>query len=260
MATKNEKAKGQAPAAEKTEVREDFFTRNSKLIYGILIAIVIAVVIGFFWYRHAEGQKTEAAEKYAAAIQHLENAMPQLNGSQQLPAQFWSVSDVDSLEFHYALDGTEDEMGLLAILDEYGRYCPKTIKFDIATCYLHLGDFENAITYADEFETEDPILESRALFVKGNAQMELGQFEAAKASFLASADKADIDLAAASLFNAGLAAEQLGDLESALNLYTKIRDRYSNSVDQRYPTSGTSEAEYWNIETQISRVETLLAK
>lgn len=260
MATNNEKAKGQQAPAENNEVKTDFFTRNSKLIYGVLIVVVVAVLIGFFWSRHAAKQRNEAAAKYAVAVEHLEKAMPQLNGNQQIPPQFWSLSEQDSLEFRYALEGVDDEMGLLAIVDEYGKRCPKAINLSIATCYLHLGEFENAIEWAGKYDTEDPLLMSRALNVKGNAQMELGQFEAAKSSFLAAASKVDEDLAAEYLFNAGLASEELGDLEGALALYVKIRDRYATLSDQRYPTAAASEFGLWNIEAQIARVETLLAK
>ena len=240
MANKIEKA---APAAETKEVRADFFTRNSKLIYGILIVIIVGVIAGFLYYRHAEKMRTEAANHYAAAVAHLDLAVPHLSGNAQYPMQFRQATGLDSLELRNALDGVGDEMGLLAIADKYGR-----------------GEYENAVSYADKYDTEDPLLTSRALSVKGNAQMQLGQFDAAKASFLAAAGKVDEDLAAEYLFNAALASEQLGDLEGALGLFTKIRDRYSNNFDQRYPTSAAAEYNVWNIESQIARIETLLAK
>ena len=257
MANKIEKA---VPAAETKEVRADFFTRNSKLIYGILIVIIVGVIAGFLYYRHAEKMRTEAANHYAAAVAHLDLAVPHLSGNAQYPMQFRQATGLDSLELRNALDGVGDEMGLLAIADKYGRRAPEAINLSIASCYLHLGEYENAVSYADKYDTEDPLLTSRALSVKGNAQMQLGQFDAAKASFLAAAGKVDEDLAAEYLFNAALASEQLGDLEGALGLFTKIRDRYSNNFDQRSPTSAAAEYNVWNIESQIARIETLLAK
>ena len=257
MAKKNEKA---APAAETQEVKADFFTRNSKLIYGILIVIIVGVIAGFLYYRHANKMRTEAANRYAVAVAHLDLAVPHLNGNAQYPIQFRQATGIDSLELRNALEGVDDEMGLLAIVDKYGSRAPEAINLSIASCYLHLGEYENAISYAAKYDTEDPLLTSRALSVKGNAQMQLGQFEAAKASFLAAAGKVDEDIAAEYLFNAALASEELGDLEGALALYTQIRDRYSNNYDQRYPTSGAAEYNVWNIESQIARIETLLAK
>lgn len=257
MANKNEKA---APAVETPEVKADFFTRNSKLIYGILIVIIIGILAGFLYYRHAEKMRTEAANRHAVAVAHLEQALPHLTGNSQYPMQFRQATGLDSLELRNALDGVGDEMGLLAIADKYGRRAPESINLDIASCYLHLGEYENAISYADKYDTEDQLLTSRALSVKGNAQMQLGQFDAAKASFLAAAGKVDEDLSAEYLFNAALACEQLGDLEGALALYTQIRDRYSNNYDQRYPTSGAAEYNVWNMESQIARIETILAK
>ena len=49
MATKKNVA---APAAEEKEVKVDFVTRYSKLIYGCLIGVVILVVAGFFFFNH----------------------------------------------------------------------------------------------------------------------------------------------------------------------------------------------------------------
>lgn len=257
MANKNVKA---APAAETQEVRADFFTRNSKLIYGILILIIVGVIAGFLYYRHAEKMRVEAANRQAVAVAHLDAALPHLTGNAQYPIQFRQATGLDSLELRNALDGIGDEMGLLAIVDKYGSRAPETIYIDIASCYLHLGEFENAISYAGKYDTEDPLMTSRALNVKGNAQMQLGDFKAAKDSFLAAAAKVDEDLAAEYLFNAALASEQIGDLEGALALYIKIRDRYSNNYDQRYPTSGAAEFNGWNLESQIAYIETLLAK
>lgn len=255
MAKKIENApKAQAPETENKEVKQDFFSRYSKWIYGILIVIVVCVIIGLLWNRHAQKQKAEAAFQYG---QQQENIM---SGIAHPEYGQMAVSEADSLLLYNALEGDGDLAGLLQIADNYGSRAPKVINISIAACYLQLGEFENAIAYADKYESEDPLLSGRALKIKGDASMQLGNYAAARDAFVAAAGKVDEDIAADYLFNAALACEQLGDLEGALKHLTTIRDRYSNLRDERYPTAGAQAFNIGNVERQIARIETLLAK
>ena len=260
MASKKETAVN--PAAETNEVKLDFFTRYSKIIYGVLIAIVVIIIAVFLFIRHAKQQREEAAERYAVAVAHLNDALPHfLDNNYQYPVQFRSFSGLDSLSLDLALNGDgADEMGLLAIAEEYGSRAPETINLHIAACYLYLGEYAQAADYAAKYSTEDPLLNSRAFYVKGNALMQLEDYEGAKSAFLSAASRVDEDLAAGYLFNAALACEKLGQYEEAVGLYTKIRDRYASYVDQRDPTAGAADFNYFTIEAEIARVETLLAK
>ena len=88
MATKKNTA---APAAKATEVTADFFTRNSKLIYGGIIAVIVLVIGGFILSNVLGNRKEKAANLSDGARAHMELAL----------------STADSTEFRLALNGDE---------------------------------------------------------------------------------------------------------------------------------------------------------
>lgn len=235
--------KAAAPAAPEKEVRADFFTRNSKLIYGCLIGAVVLIIAGFLFFNHRNKMKEASANKSAVAIAHMEQA----------------VATADSTEFRLALEGDEENPGFRQLLDEYGARGGEAIYLNTAICELNLGLYEDALAHARKYDTDDPVMASRAQLLIGHAQMQLGQYAAAKKSFLEAA-KVDSELAAAPLLNAGLAAEKLGQLEEALDCYKKIANRYS--TDALY-SDGVYFGELYEgnkIDIHIARVEALIEK
>ena len=174
--------------------------------------------------------KEESATRSAAAIAHMEIAL----------------ASADSTEFLLALEGDGEDLGFLGLLDEYGARGGEAIYLNTAICELNLGRYDEAIAHAEDYDTDDPVMASRALSVIGNAQMQKGNWAEAKKAFLEAAEELDTYLAAYPLLNAGIAAEKLGQLEEALDCYRKIDKRYAK------------EAEGLNIEAQIARVEALL--
>ena len=128
MANKIEKA---APAAETKEVRADFFTRNSKLIYGILIVIIVGVIAGFLYYRHAEKMRTEAANHYAAAVAHLDLAVPHLSGNAQYPMQFRQATGLDSLELPGLWNGAMSDWNTLFVEVPLETFNPVKVVMDL---------------------------------------------------------------------------------------------------------------------------------
>ena len=216
--------KNAAPVAanEKEAPKQDFFTKHSKLIYTILLLVLAVIVVVYFMIQNYEQKKNEAANAMNAPVEHLNRAM----------------QSGDSLEFRLALEGSEDELGLLQILDEYGAKGGEKIYLDLADCELNLGLFDEAIEHASEYDSDDELLSSRALALIGSAYMEKQEWAEAKSNFLEAAELLDSELSAYYLYNAGLAAEQLGQKEEALSLYRKIDALYpaaNLAAEQIYP-------------------------
>ena len=240
MATNKQAA---APAAPEKEVKVDFFTRNSKLIYGCLIGAVVLIIAGFLYFNHRNKMKEASANNSLVAIAHMEQA----------------VATADSTEFRLALEGDGEAPGFLQLLDKYGARGGEAIYLNTAICELNLGRYEDALAHARKYDTDDPVMASRAQLLIGHAQMQLGQWDAARKSFLEAA-KVDSELAAAPLLNAGLAAEKLGQYDEALKCYQKIADRYP--ADALY-ADGVYFGEFYEgtrIDAHIARVEALIEK
>ena len=56
--------------------------------------------------------------------------------------------------FNLALNGDGNSLGFLDIIDSYGSTeSGKLAKYYAGICYLHLGDYDNAISYLKKFRT-----------------------------------------------------------------------------------------------------------
>ena len=244
MAKETKKAAPVAANEKEAAPKQDFFAQHSKLIYTLLLLVLAVIVVVYFLIQNYEQNKNAAANAMNAPVEHLNRA----------------IQSGDSLEFRLALEGTEEEMGFLQILDEYGAKGGESIYLDIAICELNLGLFDDAIEHASEYDSDDELMSSRALSLIGNAYMEKEAWADAKENFLKAADLLDSEISAYYLYNAGLAAEKLGQKEEALNLYKKIEARYPAALlatEQIYP------GQYYEgslVPVQIARLEAELAR
>lgn len=234
--------KAAAPAAQEKEVKQDFFSRYSKLIYGCLIGIVVIIVAGFLFFNHRKSQKEKSANQSVVAVAHMEQAM----------------STGDSTEFRLALEGDGEAPGFLKLLDNYGtRGGNSSHLLDAAICELNLGLYDDAIAHAKKYDSDNAEMASRAQMVIGHAQMQKENWSEAKKAFLSAAGKVDCELAAAALLNAGLAAEKMDQLDEALKCYQKIADKYPA---QGLYVEGIYPGEFYEgnmAEAHIARVEAL---
>ena len=244
MAKETKKAAPVAANEKEAAVPQDFFSRNSKTIYTVLLLVLALIVVVYFLIQNHEQKKNAAANAMSAPIEHMNRAF----------------QSGDSLEFRLALEGTEEEMGLLQILDEYGAKGGESIYLDLAICELNLGLYDEAIEHAGEYDGDEPFLCSRALSLQGNAYMQKEAWAEAKECFLQAAELLDSEVSAYYLYNAGLAAEKLGQKQEALNLYRKIEACFPTTVlsaAQIYPGQFF---EAGLVPAQIARIEAELAR
>lgn len=202
---------------------ESFIERNQKKLTYVLFAIVIAV-FGYFGFKKFIYQpKTEAAiEEIFLAERYFEQ---------------------DS--FRLALQGDGINYGFLDIIDNYKRTPAGNLAYYYAgACYLHLGEFDAAIKYLENYKLEDVVLGASAQSMMGDAYVELNDLKNAIKHYEKAAKVAENDfLTPVYLMKAGQAYELDGQLEKALEVYTRIETEYYDTREQR------------NVEKYKARVE-----
>jgi tetratricopeptide (TPR) repeat protein len=187
-----------------------FWQKNGKLISYALVVIVL-VVAGFFIYKNyflaPEEQKASEAMWRAEGYYRKDSARLALNG-----------------------DGVSQ--GFLKIISNYGgTKAGKLSKFYAASCYMKLGDFNNAIKYLKEFSSGDKLVDMRATGLLGDAYAETGKkAEAADQYKKAGTFFPDDNFNSPEyLFRAGLMYQDLGKTKDAIDAFKIIKDKYSAS-------------------------------
>lgn len=150
-----------APVQKTAEERfantfEGFWAKNGKKV-SIGILAVVVLVGGYFAYNHF----VKGPENLKAG-----NAM-------------WKAeSNFRNDSFALALNGdnTPGQLGFLKVISKYGgTETGNLAKFYAGSCYLQLGDFNNAIKYLKEYSSGSQVLNVRVFGQLGDAYSELGK-------------------------------------------------------------------------------------
>ncbi|KAA6318939.1 hypothetical protein EZS27_031109 [termite gut metagenome] len=209
MATQN-KTNEQLNVEEVVVQSEAFFIKNQKaIIIGIIV--LIAIVTGYFAYKHLYAMPRE--EKAQVALfkgeQYFENGAYEvaLNG--------------DSIGY----------IGLLKIIEQYsGTNVANLAKAYAGICYKQLEDYEKAIEYLSGFSGNDQMVAPSILGAIGNAHAELDQLDNASSFLIRAADKAGNNaLSPVFLKQAGDIFMKQEKYDGAVKVYTKIKEKYFQS-------------------------------
>lgn len=207
---------------------EQFFEDNQKNIYialGVVVAIVAAVV-GFNRF-YLKPMEKEAQSQMFMAEKYFEK---------------------DS--FRLALDGDANYPGFLEIAEDYGMSDAGNLaKYYAGISYLHLGSYEEAIDFLEDFDADDHMISQIAEGAIGDAHMELGNYEKALSQYLEAAnDEPNKFRTPIYLMKAGLAAEKSGNYKKAKDIYQTIEKEYPETLE------GRSVAKY------IARADAMIAQ
>jgi tetratricopeptide (TPR) repeat protein len=187
-----------------------FYDQSGKKI-AMALAAVLIVVLGYFAYKQffldpKEKQATEAmfrAEDYF----RIDSARLALNGDNVNP-------------------------GFLKIISRYkGTKAAGLASFYAGSCYLKLGDFNNAVKYLKDFSTSALQVQAKAYGLLGDAYSELNQKEQAVAEYKKAGTLYDQDeiISPEYLFRAGYLYESMGKDQDAISMYQLIKDKYPGS-------------------------------
>ncbi len=211
---------------------EGWFESHQKLII-IIFAAIIVIALGII--------------AYLKFVQEPKNNEAQ---TEMYKAEFAFAEE----NFELALNGIDGEYsGFADIVEDYGRTpAGNAARYYAGICCMRLGEFEDAITYLNGFDSDDPMLGAMAIALIGDANMELGDTEKAVKNYVSAADKANNDyLTPIFLTKAGNTYELLGNYQEALNVYNKVQENYYSTLDRNEKT---------NIEKYIKRAEMKLNK
>ena len=121
--------------------------------------------------------------------------------------------------------------GLVDIADDYGATKAGNLAlFYAGVSYLHLGQFEAAISYLKDFSPAGDITPAMAAGTLGDAYSEANDFDKALSSYNKAVNSADNHLIAAYyLKKVGMLSERQGDKEAARAAYQTIKEEYSDT-------------------------------
>jgi tetratricopeptide (TPR) repeat protein len=227
MAKKNKEENPQGfKNVEETLTRtEQYLEENYKQLLTILGVVV--VLVGIFWLaRLWLNKKNDEAQ------------------SQMYQAERWL--EMDSLKL--ALNGDGNYLGFLDIAKNYRMTKAGNLaKYSAGICYLHLGDYQNAIASLNSYSKKDKLIGSVAVGATGDAYVETGDLDKGVAKYIEAADLAKNSFnTPLFLMKAGQIYELQKKYTDALKVYERIQSEYPES------TEGTS------IEKYIARVKLLI--
>ena len=212
----------QQNVAEAVSKTEKFFKENGKIIYGCVIAVlVIAIAILAYNRFILQPKKAQAQEQMVKAEQWFESG-----------------------EYELALQGDGNDLGFEDIISQYGAKGGESVYMYAGVAKLHLGAFEEAISYLKKYNGKDPIMKGRALACIGDAYVGLEDYSNAVSWFEKAAQTSDNLYSAAYLLKAGIAYEEIGNAEKALACYKEIKDKWANAPEAS------------EIDKYITRIET----
>ncbi|MBI9052623.1 MAG: tetratricopeptide repeat protein [Bacteroidales bacterium] len=229
MSKKNVADQDQFEAVENALSKtEHYIEENQKSITIIVLAIII-IVGGYLGYkRFVMSPKEKEAQ------------------SQMWMAEQYFAKD----SFNLALNGDGNYLGFLDIIEEYSiTKSANLANYYTGISYLHLGQYENAIEYLKQFESDDKMIAPIAFGAIGDAYIELNNMDDALVFYNKAVTSSDNEFTAPIyLMKIGLVQEQNGEYDEALESYQKIEKDFPNTSEGR------------QISKYIARVEMLIEK
>lgn len=202
---------------------ENFIETNQKaFMYGLgAVLVIVLLVIGYFKLIREPKIQEAWSESYKAEY----------------------YFEIDS--FALALNGDGMYPGFVQIIDDYGRTpMGNAANYYAGVCCMRLGDFEGAIEYLEDFDSDDPMVGAMSINLIGDANMELGNTEDALEFYLEASEAASNEfLTPMFLMKAGRTYELLGQWQQALDVYKRIENEFFDTPQQR------------EVEKYIKRVE-----
>ncbi|AMQ55589.1 tetratricopeptide repeat protein [Algoriphagus sanaruensis] len=217
MATKESKKAHTNDLLENPEVlaeqigrSEAFLKKNSKVLGGVLVAALILVGGILFFQINTQNQNEKAQEEMFQAVYFFEQ---------------------DSVDF--ALNGDGINKGLLSIVEDYPRTDAANLAhFYIGSIYLSQKNFQEALDHFEEFSSDDYLVQSKAYSLIGDANLELGNTDAAISNYTKAARTNENKFMTPKyLAKLAVAQEEAGKIEDAIKTYGEIEEKYYESFE-----------------------------
>ncbi|MDR1171737.1 MAG: tetratricopeptide repeat protein [Bacteroidales bacterium] len=210
----NDKAEVRVEGVEHALTKAEQFieTYQNQIVWVIVVILGIVVLYMAFQKLYVDKKSEEVA-------------------AQMFPAEQYFEKD----DWEKALDGDGNNLGFVDIISDY-KFTPSAnlAKYYAGLCYLHLGEYDEAISYLSKFKSKDKILSSIALGGIGDAYAQLGEPEKAVNFYRKAAGHRSNDFTSPLyLLRAGILLEKEGKLKEAGELYERIKTDYAASTEGR---------------------------
>lgn len=188
---------------------EDFFERNNKKLLWVVACIVVVVVAVY-------------------AVRHFYSNPRRVTAAEEL---FVAQNRFDNSEFDLALNGDETTLGFLDIIDQYGSTPSGNLaRYYAAICQLNLGQYAEALDNLDHYKGRDLYTAAEAEMLRGDAEAELENYEAALKRYQKAAKiHANIVTTPMATYKAALILVDMGRSDEARTSLQAVRTKYPNS-------------------------------
>ena len=210
---------------QETIGKAEHYIEQNKQSLSIIVGAVIVLVGGYFAW----------TKLYLAPLE--EEAQSQLYMAER-------YFEKDSL--NKAINGDGQFYGFKEIIEKYGLTSSGNLAhMYLGLCYLHKGQFEDAVTELKEYDGEDIMLEPISIGAIGDAYSELGKTEDAIDQYLKASDANKNNLTTPIyLMKAAMLYENQGKYAEALKIYEQVKTDFSETREGR------------EVEKYISRAKT----
>lgn len=186
---------------------QNAWDRYGKQVSYVLLAVIV-VVAGFFAYR---------------------NLVSEPNEKKAIEAMFRAEEYYRLDSARLALNGDNINAGFLKIISKYsGTRAANLAGFYAGSCYLKIGDYNNAVKYLKDFSTSVKQLQERAYGLLGDAYSELNRKEEAAGQYKKAGTYFEKDelFSPEYLFRSGYLYESMGKTQDAIAMYQLIKSKY----------------------------------
>jgi tetratricopeptide (TPR) repeat protein len=194
--------------------KAEIFYRNNSKVINIVCIVIILLIGGYYGYKNLY---VRPREKKAVAM--------------EFKAQQYFERD----SFRLALEGDGNNYGFLQVIKRYGATkAGQTARYSAGVCYIRLGEYQKGIDYLKKFDAQDQVVQAMAYGLMGDAYMELGKTKEGISWYQKAASYKDNEvISPLYLFRAGLACEKAGRTQDAINIFSKIKNKYPLSPEGR---------------------------
>lgn len=201
---------------------EEWVVKYQNIILSF-IGLVALGVLGYLGYNNfiTEPKAKEAVSELNQAQYYFELAVNSVNS--------------DSL-YRRALNGGEGKYGFLDIIDNYkGTPAAKLATYSAGMAYLNLKDYENAITYLDDFSADDVLLSALAKGAVGDAYAQLGQLDDAYAYYIKASEVSNNMYSTPKyLYKAAMLGAENGKIKQAISFLERIEKEYPKAEEAKW--------------------------
>jgi tetratricopeptide (TPR) repeat protein len=200
---------------------------ENKKSYSIILGAIVAVVAIYFAWT-----KLYVAPKEAEAQSEMFRA-----------ERYFAQDSLDKAMF-----GDGNYLGFNDIIENYGvTKSANLASYYMGVCYLKKGEYENAIKYLKNFDSNDQVVAPIALGAIGDANLELGNNDEAIKYYIKAASASENKFTSPIyLMRAGMTMELAGRYKEAVEVYKKIKTDYNESAEGR------------EVEKYLARAEAML--